>query len=333
MRLKRFYSLWVLIFLISTFIPNFIDARRGGGGGGFSRRSSSSRSSSWSSRSSGSSHSSYSGYYSSGPWTVSDYIVVGIVFGIPGLVLLFGIGAGIIEAVRNSIRRAKENYKDNRKLFIRNTVRNVLIIVAIVIAFKYGGFLIGLGFIVVLFILISKLKKYKSSLVFFQFGFYLGEGNKVEEIKGIIENCDVDNTNSLYNMLVSINKFVESNSDAIRWYDYSIEHVKDSELESKFNEKMNEERGKYEEEEMINVEGRKDKVEVKSDNLEEIFVVSIIGGFFADVPTRGKTLEETLKTLKYVSNISIDNFGGVSVWYNIMDREELIEAYPEIKSV
>ncbi|HOJ50160.1 MAG TPA: DUF1517 domain-containing protein [Spirochaetota bacterium] len=339
MGFKRIVSLFFIIFFISTFIPTFLDARRGGGGGGFSSRSSSSSSrSSWSS--SRSSWSSSRHYYGSS----SDGGPIGII------IMLIPISVFAFFSFRDYIRRFRENPKEywhRLKKILLKIVLNISILFlslfligileALQIDNKIGSatpFIIIVLILTVYLMIIINRKKPSRSLVSFQFGFYLGKGALVEEIKNIIKKADINKTSSLYNMFSNIVDFVIKNKESIRWFNYSIEkYRKDNELETAFNKKESEERAKYDVEEVVNIKGKKVEAPEDSNNLEEIFVLSIILGVFVRIDFSDKGFEDTLRLLKYCKDITIDNFGGVSVWYNIMDREELIETYPDIKSV
>jgi len=177
-------------------------------------------------------------------------------------------------------------------------------------------------------------KKQKSSLVNIQLGFYLRKGELVEKVKAILKGMNPDDMNSCYIALREIGVLMLRNTDQIRWYNFDIKTFSsDSALESEFNRLTNEERTKYDEEELVNIKGVKRESQENKENLEEVFVISIVAGLFTTFKNREKTIEETLKLLQETSSIALDNFGGVSIWYNIMDKDDLITTYPEIRVI
>jgi len=199
-----------------------------------------------------------------------------------------------------------------------------------------GGFIVFLVFGMIALSILRNVvkKKTKSSLANIQLGFYLRDGKLLNQIKELIKGMNPNDVNSCYIALREISVIILRAKEQIRWYNFDITNFSnDQELESGFSKIGEEERTKYDEEEVINVKDVKKETSDIKENLEEVFILTIVIAVFTKLESKEKTFENTLEVLKTVSSISSDNFAGVSIWYNIMDKDEIIETYPEIKVV
>jgi len=317
-----------LLFIISVLNVTNIFASRGGGGGGWSSSGSSgsggfgsggfSRHSSWGAHGGGS---------GIGGLEYSDWMGILLLFSILGMILPFIVGF-FIKVFKKNSEKSKNSFDFCKKIAVFSFFILVLLIILSIDIVLFISFALP---IVVLFF--QTIIGFRSSLVTFRFGFYLSDGSLIEEIKSTIKKCKPDSRRSLLYMFKKIIDIVYSNRDYIRLSSIETNIYKNSDkLKEFFEKKVVEERTKYEKEEFLNVDGR--SYEDKStSNLEEIFILTIIVGYLDSFKINNNTLDSIISYLTFFKNKDTKKIAGVSVWYNIMDRDEIIEKYPDIKVV
>lgn len=166
-----------------------------------------------------------------------------------------------------------------------------------------------------------------------QLGFFFNDGELQKELMSIFNSIDTETETGTQTLLREVSVLMNRNWEQVRWFHYNRDSYSNQDaLEGAFNKRVTEERMKLDKEEYSNIQGRVIGGSSDEPNLEEAIILNVIVASFSDVKLeKRENLDELKELLKFFASLSSEEFAGASVWWNILDRDDLIELYPELR--
>lgn len=208
--------------------------------------------------------------------------------------------------------------------------------------FGFGGSPVVIIGMITFVVIVSMLKKRKQAsekegtVFHLRLGFFFGDGELQRKLMGILDSVDTGTQEGVKVLLREGALAMKRHWEKVRWFQFDKENCSSQyQMESRFQKRVTQERLKLEKEEYTNIQGRRAATErPESENLEEIIVVNIIVAAFEDVMVK-KAVRATdvAKVLEFFASLPGSQMAGANIWWNIMDRDDMLELYPEMRSL
>lgn len=174
----------------------------------------------------------------------------------------------------------------------------------------------------------------RSHLYHLQLGFYFRDGALENELLQLGRKINTGNTAGLVQLLHESTLSMKRKWADVRWYNFTAKELRNfTQAESEFRNLVHQERMKLDTEEFSDKDGVEIDKKQATQNLEELIVINIIVSSSAIYKTSGApTMQQAESFLGFLGSIPAHTVMGVDIVWNIMDQDDMLELFPEMRT-